>query len=556
MEYKSYRWIPFDPDLQLLCASQWLSACCSEHTTCGRQVRNGNSFLPTRLLDVRPRGQSSLRLTISSDLSKSEKLEYFTLSYRWGIAMEAACTTKQNFQEHLHGISEQQLPQTLQDAIGITRAFGVRYLWIDALCIIQRDKNDWQREYPKMGEIYGHSLLTIAASGARSSSGGLFHRREASFWPIEDYTFTTEEREYGPDNPVIIPAAKPRFRVSVEHSALSERGWALQERMLASRTLFWTADGLFWECNEKRASDFGTETVQSMEDTSELQTFQAWVASNTRHGVLGMPDILQHHLPWVDTSELQRLVKGVRHASLQTPQWESDRATWMSLLEEYTHKSFTVATDRLPAIAGIASEISKRTGQEYFSGVWKHNLVRELSWTPCGKEVAHRLPGAPSWSWASINQPQYFWPMMFDKITQLVSIISVSGQEVRVHGRLASLHVTCSSCQEFPGMIHRCVFRPVRGFGTREWEMLEKECATIDTVEDRLLTDGRTFRCIRWMKWKTPEASCIEPVTIYTGAMVLSPVNEKGNIYRRIGRLQVIEPVDWFDEVEETMTLV
>jgi len=105
-------------------------------------------------------------------------------------------------------------------------------------------------------------------------------------------------------------------------------------------------------------------------------------------------------------------------------------------------------------------------------------------------------------------------------------------------------------------MIHRCVFRPVRGFGTREWEMLEKECATIDTVEDRLLTDGRTFRCIRWMKWKTPEASCIEPVTIYTGAMVLSPVNEKGNIYRRIGRLQVIEPVDWFDEVEETMTLV
>src|SRR5438034_1924444 len=67
------------------------------------------------------------------------------------------------------------LPKTFQDAVLLTRALGVRYLWIDSLCIIQDDEKDWKRENPKMGEVYQYATITIAAAHARDSSEGCFY---------------------------------------------------------------------------------------------------------------------------------------------------------------------------------------------------------------------------------------------------------------------------------------------------------------------------------------------------------------------------------------------
>src|SRR5207248_2982479 len=69
------------------------------------------------------------------------------------------------------------LPPTFRDAIAVTRTLRVRYLWIDSLCIIQDDRDDWAKESPKMGLIYTNAILTIAASAARDSSCGLFSHR-------------------------------------------------------------------------------------------------------------------------------------------------------------------------------------------------------------------------------------------------------------------------------------------------------------------------------------------------------------------------------------------
>lgn len=67
-----------------------------------------------------------------------------------------------------------ELAKTIQDAITITRQFGIRYLWVDALCILQgKDataRKDWQRECGKMADVYSGALLTIAAANAGSAN--------------------------------------------------------------------------------------------------------------------------------------------------------------------------------------------------------------------------------------------------------------------------------------------------------------------------------------------------------------------------------------------------
>jgi hypothetical protein len=84
------------------------------------------------------------------------------------------CTTKENESPHAQEIPYQLLPQTLQDAITLTRQLGIQYIWIDALCIVQDDHAEWEVESSKMRDIYSGSSLTIAASDAADASEGCF----------------------------------------------------------------------------------------------------------------------------------------------------------------------------------------------------------------------------------------------------------------------------------------------------------------------------------------------------------------------------------------------
>ena len=70
-------------------------------------------------------------------------------------------TTKSNLTSHLSNIDLDELPPAIQDAIRLTRLLGLRYIWIDALCIIQDDRDDWTREASKMHKVYTQSTLTI-----------------------------------------------------------------------------------------------------------------------------------------------------------------------------------------------------------------------------------------------------------------------------------------------------------------------------------------------------------------------------------------------------------
>lgn len=106
-------------------------------------------------------------------VTKGEKESYICLSHCWGD-FQPIRTTTTNIEDHKKSIPWQFLPQTFQDAIDLTRFLSIRYLWIDSLCIIQDDRDDWAKESAAMASVYGNSYLTISATAAANCSKGLY----------------------------------------------------------------------------------------------------------------------------------------------------------------------------------------------------------------------------------------------------------------------------------------------------------------------------------------------------------------------------------------------
>ena len=108
--------------------------------------------------------------------TQRELAHYTTLSHCWG-KKRIVTTTKATLGQRKLEVQWPRLSRTFQDAINITRALGIRYIWIDSLCIIQDDKEDWERESAKMAEIYSCSYLNLAATGSADGDGGCFFNR-------------------------------------------------------------------------------------------------------------------------------------------------------------------------------------------------------------------------------------------------------------------------------------------------------------------------------------------------------------------------------------------
>ncbi|PWY73546.1 HET-domain-containing protein [Aspergillus eucalypticola CBS 122712] len=144
------------------------------------ETDDSGEFLPTRLLDLSSRGCSALRLVLPTvnpeflSLKPSQR-RYATLSYSWGSIDQAKRqlkTVSDTHVEHLSSIKLGKIPQTIADAIQLCRALGIRFLWVDALCIIQDDKEDWAKEALSMSQVYSHSFITLCILRGDSCSSG------------------------------------------------------------------------------------------------------------------------------------------------------------------------------------------------------------------------------------------------------------------------------------------------------------------------------------------------------------------------------------------------
>jgi hypothetical protein len=175
--------------------------------------------------------------------------KYAALSYCWGKNDKMLKTTAQNLEYHKEKIPFRSLPKTLQDAVTIVRRLQIQYLWIDALCIIQGDPDDWSREAGKMCLVYSFAHLTISAANSPASSHGCFS--------LQKFGAPPHILKYG-ESPVYVRRNMARehakdailARLSSEPLPINRRAWTLQEAMLSNRILYYTVDELVWECNE------------------------------------------------------------------------------------------------------------------------------------------------------------------------------------------------------------------------------------------------------------------------------------------------------------------
>lgn len=162
--------IPTDYKSSLHLAEKWLKTCKTTHPSC----RCESGMSPSRLLYI---GENVVRLSLQNE--HPHHTSYSTLSHCWGRSDILKLTTA-TFKEFQRSIPLKRLCKTLLEAIAVTRTFGFKYLWVDSLCIVQEENDDWIEESALMSTVYGGSELNIAGAGATDGNGGLFFNRISS----------------------------------------------------------------------------------------------------------------------------------------------------------------------------------------------------------------------------------------------------------------------------------------------------------------------------------------------------------------------------------------
>ncbi|SPO03726.1 uncharacterized protein DNG_06409 [Cephalotrichum gorgonifer] len=157
----------------------WIETCEQTHTDCQRyqNLLSSSDFFPTRILDLQPENSvPGIRLRSGAGLQGSR---YAALSHCWGTS-QIIRTLKSTIAIYEKDINESALSKTFRDSVLVTRNLGLRYLWIDSLCIVQDDPQDWEREAASMAEIYSMAYVTIAASAAADGTQGLIRYERSS----------------------------------------------------------------------------------------------------------------------------------------------------------------------------------------------------------------------------------------------------------------------------------------------------------------------------------------------------------------------------------------
>lgn len=454
-------------DIDYVCPtiSQWLNECsCTPASS--KAYRSLHNF-PTRLIDVGPvDGLTLPRLRIMNDYilsypfsswhreSEFPPWPYLTLSYCWGKQHVSVGTTKENFPGRTRSIPTESLPKTIQDAITITRRMGVRFLWVDVLCIIQPtelDNSDWVQESARMGDYFKGSLFTIAAATASDSAEGCLFSRKGLRFPQRSCLLpkladpkSRETRDSGKLNALFNEKERPfppstNRQFYIPYSKIE--GADLQKNLAQASVLTTTFAALgsigmgrtvVDPTLKKKRIKFDRvnpclPSAHHVVDQSPLFT-RGWVLQElllSTRVVFWTKDVLYWNCSekfvsehgydcnrfgvyasrWSSEMQLMR--------NQPCPDRESALVRWNLVVQRFSSMNLSYPRDTLPAISAIAKGIQAIFQDDYLAGHWRESLVESLAWVSTEKPGAvtrevgyHWEPEnyvAPSWSWASVS---------------------------------------------------------------------------------------------------------------------------------------------------------
>jgi hypothetical protein len=242
---------------------------------------------------------------------------------------------------------------------------GLDYIWIDSICIVQDDKEEWASEVARMGDIHSSAYVVLAATAANSAAEGFLRLRDRSqkirslidpenLFTVNARVVDTHDYDQGP--------------VQLVKQPLSKRGWALQERALAHRTVHFLRDEILFECRSSVSCECGRFSDQPYGS-------MAWET-----GVKALP-------PW------DSLIASI----------------WLPLVVDFSECSLTHADDALPALSGIAQRTLSLNPGRYFAGMWERDVAHQLCWVvhlPSLATDGKRKPRPrPTFSWVNSSGP-------------------------------------------------------------------------------------------------------------------------------------------------------
>lgn len=158
-------------------AKDWIKTVLNEEASGTSGGTEGCRVTPSRLLkmNVNANGGPKGLCLVETKLIDETAL-YAALSYCWGGQQEFQLKTATKLQ-YSRGLSIENLPKILRDAIIVTAHLEISYLLIDVLCIFQDGAQDMRKELAIMSEIYENAIVTIAASRTKSADEGFLQER-------------------------------------------------------------------------------------------------------------------------------------------------------------------------------------------------------------------------------------------------------------------------------------------------------------------------------------------------------------------------------------------
>jgi Heterokaryon incompatibility protein (HET) len=465
----------------------WLRKCLSqEHEKCPDENFNnpGNRYWPTRLIELPPHdptaydinigkmekvrlvaGQNAAKLATEEEAyrfinmalkdhqprrlgslpragtiatpeqfdvkAKKNIWQYVTLSHCWG-KQEIPRLLDSNKGDFERGIPLKELPPTFRDAIEFARRLDrkVRYIWVDSLCIVQDNKDDWARESAQMYNVYRYSYCNISATAASNSHQGIYNKAERNpqlLWEdeinlnIDGIPRSRSPKKTNHEIGLEVPIRRCTIRDlsfwerKVDDASVNKRAWVLQERLLAPRVLHFCEDQIAWECSHLDAAESLPHGVSNME---------------LKFGEVKERVRLKSLVP-EDFGSKPIEIDALRSSDVTHEDWKR-------IVERYSTTRLTLAKDKLIALAGIAEIMATRISGLYVAGLWERYLASQLLWrvnpvyaqshevdntyedpreedekssgpVPCHINNKSKRPKSyrsPSFSWAAIDAPQ------------------------------------------------------------------------------------------------------------------------------------------------------
>ncbi|ORY04654.1 heterokaryon incompatibility protein-domain-containing protein [Clohesyomyces aquaticus] len=346
-------------EVNLRLPRRWLDLCHIAHGTSCNPTRTSKSVVGMRVVDV-------VNMTI---VNAPPNCPYAALSYCWGSVQNFKCTTENYDLLSLPGgLATAPLPNTIRDAITVTLAMSLRYLWVDALCITQDDQDMVQSQIPLMDTIYSAAIVTIVAAGGDNSHSGLPGVQVGSRKIKTDIVRT------GGLNVTRAPNAY--YRLGVEDSVWRSRAWTMQEELFSNRKLIFTPERMVWTCR----GDYWTE--QEAREPS----------------------------PRPERKALAPRVDGIETKLPDTLSF----STYETLVQAYSRRQMGYLSDSLNAFAGIERHLFTAAGYQVIWGLPQMWFTRCLAWRTRYETDQHHEKqvlsshdgtthsvGFPSWSWSA-----------------------------------------------------------------------------------------------------------------------------------------------------------